>query len=235
MATLLECKNLTMAYGGHIAVENLTFAVRQGDYLGIVGENGSGKTTLMKGLLGLLPPRSGEIVRHGLLAREIGYLPQQSPVQRDFPASVWEIVLSGCLGASGLRPWYTAAQKARAMHALQQMGAEGLKDRCFRELSGGQRQRVLLARALCAADKLLLLDEPAAALDPAASAELYDAVEHLNRRHGVTVLMVLHDLLAARRTEKILYLSRSGNYFGETAAFFQSEAVRRLTGGSADV
>ena len=196
---MIECSHLTMGYGSQIAVEDLSFSVEEGDYLCIVGPNGSGKSTLIKGLLGLAQPKSGSISYHGVSPREIGYLPQQTPVQRDFPASVWEVVLSGCIGSGGWRPFYTAAQKDRAAEMLRRIGAENLRGRSFRALSGGQRQRVLLARALCAADRLLLLDEPAAALDPGASAELYDMIDHLNRRHKVTVLMVSHDLASVRR------------------------------------
>ena len=191
---MIECSHLTMGYGSQIAVEDLSFSVEEGDYLCIVGPNGSGKSTLLKGLLGLAQPKSGSISYHGVSPREIGYLPQQTPVQRDFPASVWEVVLSGCIGSGGWKPFYTAAQKDRAAEMLRRIGAESLCRRSFRALSGGQRQRVLLARALCAADRLLLLDEPTAALDPRASAELYDMIDHLNRRHKVTVLMVSHDL-----------------------------------------
>lgn len=168
---MIECSHLTMGYGSQIAVEDLSFSVEEGDYLCIVGPNGSGKSTLLKGLLGLAQPKSGSISYHGVSPREIGYLPQQTPVQRDFPASVWEVVLSGCIGSGGWKPFYTAAQKDRAAEMLRRIGAESLCRRSFRALSGGQRQRVLLARALCAADRLLLLDEPTAALDPRASAD----------------------------------------------------------------
>lgn len=231
---MIACKNLTMSYGAHVAVENLSFSVEAGDYICIVGENGSGKSTLVKALLGLQQPRSGEIIFDGVTSHEIGYLPQQSMAQRDFPASVWEVVLSGCLGASGFHPFYSAAEKARAEKALLQLGALDLKKRSFRALSGGQRQRVLLARALCATDKLLLLDEPAAALDPAAAAELYAIIDHLNRRHGVTILMVLHDLQAARRAGKILHMDNGCAFFGPAEDYYKSDAAHRLLGGKAD-
>lgn len=231
---MITCKNLTLSYGGHVAVDNLSFSVEAGDYLCIVGENGSGKSTLVKGLLGLQQPRSGEIIFDGLSSKEIGYLPQQSMAQRDFPASVWEVVLSGCLGADGFRPFYSAAQKARAEKALEQMGVLPLKKRSFSALSGGQRQRVLIARALCAANRLLLLDEPAASLDPAASAELYGVIERLNREHGVTILMVSHDLAAARRANKILHMASRCAFFGTVKDYYQSEAAQRLLGGDFD-
>lgn len=228
---MIECSHLTMGYGSQIAVEDLSFSVEEGDYLCIVGPNGSGKSTLLKGLLGLAQPKSGSISYHGVSPREIGYLPQQTPVQRDFPASVWEVVLSGCIGSGGWKPFYTAAQKDRAAEMLRRIGAESLCRRSFRALSGGQRQRVLLARALCAADRLLLLDEPTAALDPRASAELYDMIDHLNRRHKVTVLMVSHDLASVRRANKVLQMATSRAFFGGVREYFKSAALRRLEGG----
>lgn len=228
---MIECSHLTMGYGSQIAVEDLSFSVEEGDYLCIVGPNGSGKSTLLKGLLGLAQPKSGSISYHGVSPREIGYLPQQTPVQRDFPASVWEVVLSGCIGSGGWKPFYTAAQKDRAAEMLRRIGAESLCRRSLRALSGGQRQRVLLARALCAADRLLLLDEPTAALDPRASAELYDMIDHLNRRHKVTVLMVSHDLASVRRANKVLQMATSRAFFGGVREYFESAALRRLEGG----
>lgn len=152
-------------------------------------------------------------------------------MQRDFPASVWEVVLSGCIGSGGWKPFYTAAQKDRAAEMLRRIGAESLCRRSFRALSGGQRQRVLLARALCAADRLLLLDEPTAALDPRASAELYDMIDHLNRRHKVTVLMVSHDLASVRRANKVLQMATSRAFFGGCGNTLESAALRRLEGG----
>lgn len=231
---MIECKNLTMSYGAQVAVRDLSFSVEAGDYICIVGENGSGKSTLVQALLGLQQPRAGEIVFNGVTPREIGYLPQQSMAQRDFPASVWEVVLSGCLGAGGYSPFYSAAQKATAEEALARLGVADLKKRSFRALSGGQRQRVLLARALCATDKLLLLDEPAAALDPAAAAELYAIIDHLNTKHGVTILMVLHDLQAARRAGKILHMDNGCAFFGPAVDYYKSDAARRLLGDKAD-
>ena len=156
---LITCKNISFVYNGVPAVKNLNFSVAQNDYLCIVGENGAGKSTLIKGLLRLKKPSSGTIrLGNGLLAKEIGYLPQQTAVQKDFPASVYEVVLSGCLNRLGLKPFYTKRQKELANENLQKMGITKLKNRCYRELSGGQQQRVLLARALCAAMKVILLD-----------------------------------------------------------------------------
>ena len=173
----LECRNLSLGYDSKAIVSNLNFSINKGDYLCIVGENGSGKTTLMKTLLNLHSPLSGSIITgDGLKTNEIGYLPQQTVVQRDFPASVKEIVLSGCQGHCGIRPFYKKEEKNTALQNMERMGISNLSSRCYRELSGGQQQRVLLARALCATRKLLLLDEPVSGLDPKATAEMYDII-----------------------------------------------------------
>ncbi|MDE6796590.1 MAG: metal ABC transporter ATP-binding protein, partial [Ruminococcus sp.] len=180
MKKRIICKNATLGYEDGIVTENLDFTVNSGDYLCILGENGSGKSTLIKALLGLKPTVSGEIVWEGLSARDIGYLPQQTPVQRDFPASVREIVLSGCLSGCGLRPFYNKAEKQLAEDNMKKLHIEHLARKCYRELSGGQQQRVLLARALCATGEMLLLDEPATALDPKAQTDLYELIAELN-------------------------------------------------------
>ena len=194
---LVTVENLSLGYDSKIIVENLNFSVNRGDYLCIVGENGSGKSTLMKTLLGLQSPISGNIsISDGLKKNEIGYLPQQTVVQKDFPASVWEIVLSGCQGKCGMRPFYNKEEKALALENMRRMDIEDLKDRCYRELSGGQQQRVLLARALCATKTILLLDEPVSGLDPKVTSEMYDLIKKLNDE-GITVIMISHDIATA--------------------------------------
>ena len=192
----LRVQDVTLGYEGRPVVEGLSFTVGSGDYLYILGENGSGKSTLIKAILGLHPAMKGEIRWEGLKPSEIGYLPQQTDVQRDFPASVIEIVRSGLISRGGLRPFYTKEEKALADANMERLGITHLARRCYRELSGGQQQRVLLARALCATRKMLLLDEPVAGLDPRASEEMYELVAGLNRE-GITILMVSHDLQAA--------------------------------------
>ena len=195
---LLTCRDLSLGYEGKAILEHVSFSVNNGDYLCIVGENGSGKSTLMKTILGLRKPLQGTITTgEGLRQNEIGYLPQQTVVQRDFPASVLEIVRSGCQGRQGLRPFYTKADKKLASDNIRRMGLDDLTRRCYRDLSGGQQQRVLLARALCATRKLLLLDEPVSGLDPKVTAEMYQLISDLNRREGITVIMISHDLGAA--------------------------------------
>lgn len=194
----LTCQNLSLGYEGKVIVSDLNFSVHTGDYLCIVGENGSGKSTLMKTLLHLQPPISGKILAgDGLKPNEIGYLPQQTVVQKDFPASVNEIVLSGCQGRSGLRPFYNKAEKQLAQQSIERMGISELAKRSYRELSGGQQQRVLLARALCATRKILLLDEPVAGLDPKVTAEMYHLIADLNQTDGITIIMISHDISAA--------------------------------------
>lgn len=194
----LTCKNLNIGYHDGLVAENINFHIDEGDYMCILGENGSGKTTLMKTILGLTPPIAGEIIfENGLISREIGYMPQQTELQKDFPASVREIVMSGCLNKSSRSPFYTKEQKEIAESNMKKLGIEHLSSKCYRDLSGGQKQRVLLARALCAASKMLLLDEPVASLDPSATEELYDCIKALNR-DGMTIVMITHDLNAAQ-------------------------------------
>ncbi len=220
---ILKCENLTLGYDGRAVVENLNFEINSGDYLCIVGENGSGKSTLMRTLLNLQSPISGTIeTGDGLKRNEIGYLPQQTVVQRDFPASVWEIVLSGNLSRAGLKPFYSKEDKARAKENIEKMGITHLTKRCYRELSGGQQQRVLLARALCATKKLLLLDEPVSGLDPKVTAEMYSLIEELNK-NGITIIMISHDINAAvRYASHILHIG-SKLFFGTTEEYLFSE------------
>lgn len=220
---LLTCRNLAVGHEGKKVAEGFSFSVNEGDYLCIVGENGAGKTTLMKTLLRLIPPLEGEILTEGVRQSEIGYLPQQTSVQRDFPASVREIVLSGCLNRTGLRPFYNKEEKALAREMTEKLGIAALSARSYRTLSGGQQQRVLLARALCASRKLLLLDEPTAGLDPKATAELYELIESLNKTDRITVIMVSHDLSAALRySDHILHVGEKPLFFGPTEDYRKS-------------
>ena len=234
---LITCKNVSFAYDGVTAVRDLNFSVAQRDYLCVVGENGAGKSTLISGLLRLKKPFSGTIcMGGGLLPGEIGYLPQQTAIQKDFPASVYEVVLSGCLNRLGAKPFYTRAEKALADENLRRMEIENLKNRCYRERSGGQQQRVLLARALCAARKVILLDEPAAGLDPVVTQSLYGLIRQINEEMGITVIMVSHDIRAAIRYAKhILHLRQSQLFFGTTEDYKSSEAGSRFMGGAAHV
>ena len=228
--TQLTCQNLAVGYEGRAVLENLNFSVCPGDYLCIVGENGSGKSTLMKTILGLQPPVRGKVLTgDGLRKNEIGYLPQQTPVQRDFPASVREIVLSGCQGRCGGRPFYSKGEKQLAQTAMERMQVAALAKRCYRTLSGGQQQRVLLARALCAARSLLILDEPITGLDPAAAQDLYKTLSYLNRKEGMAVVMVTHDLRAALRSARtVLHIGHSSYFLGTVKDYLASPQGRRF-------
>ena len=221
----IKCTDLSLGYGSQEILAGLSFEVNAGDYLCIVGENGSGKTTLMKTLLGLNKPLSGSIeFSDGVTSRKIGYLPQQTDVQRDFPASVQEIVLSGCLGRDGFRPFYSKADKALAAQNMERMNITKLKKRCYRELSGGQQQRVLLARALCATEKILLLDEPVAGLDPKVTADMYELIDSLNK-DGVTVIMISHDVdKAIQYASHILHIGTE-LFFGTRDEYIAKEGA----------
>jgi len=230
---LIGCKEASFGYEGKPAVSNLNFDVNIGDYLCVVGENGSGKSTLISGLLRLLPPLGGEVlIGEGLRVSEIGYLPQQTAAQKDFPASVFEVTLSGALGLAGARPFYSRKDRARARKNLEMLGVASLSRRCYRELSGGQQQRVLLARALCATTRLIILDEPVSGLDPLATAELYTHIERINRELGITVIMVSHDVGGALRyASHILHLMREPLFFGTTGEYLATPLGSRFAGG----
>lgn len=225
----ITARNVSMSYEKKPVLEDVSFEVEQGDYLCIVGENGSGKTTLMKGILGLMPLKGGTIqFGEGVKINHIGYLPQQTVVQRDFPASVFEVALSGCLNRIGLRPFYSAQDKKRAVRNLERLGIESLKYKSYKSLSVGQQQRVLLARALCAAEKIVLLDEPASGLDPIVTGELYRIVRDLNQT-GATIIMISHDVkTAVEHADKILHIGNSAEFFGPTEDYLRSEAGRRF-------
>lgn len=220
---LIACENAVFAYEGRTVLRNISFEVEKGDYLAVVGENGAGKSTLVKGLLGLKAPVSGRLTYGcGLKADEIGYLPQQTEIQRDFPASVREVVLSGCLNRLGRRPFYTRALKELADQRMELLEIAGLRDRCYRELSGGQQQRVLLARALCATRKLLILDEPVTGLDPVIARGLYEIIREIHEKQGITVVMVSHDVHGAvREADSILHIAGEVRFFGPAEEYME--------------
>lgn len=230
--SLITCENLTMGYENKNAVEDVTFSIEPGDYLCIVGENGSGKSTLLKGLLGLMHPDSGRILfGDGLTQTSIGYLPQQTMVQRDFPASVQEVVISGCLGRGGFGPFYNRNQRTAAENAMEKLGITSLRKKSYRNLSGGQQQRVLLARALCATDQLLLLDEPVTGLDPVVTAELYALLKRLNGE-GVAIVMVSHDInCSIHNAHKILHMNTGVLFFGGVDEYRESDLCKKFLGG----
>ena len=225
---VLSCEDVSLGYEGKPVVEHLNFCIEQGDYLCILGENGSGKSTLMKAILGLKSPMQGKLVRgDNLKANDIGYLPQQTVTQRDFPASVQEIVLSGFLAKRGIRPFYNKGERRIAQKNMERLEIEPFMKKCYRDLSGGQQQRVLLARALCATSKLLLLDEPVAGLDPRVTAEMYELIRKLNQEE-ITIIMVSHDTQAAAQyANKVLHLSDTPEFFDSKEAYLKSAIGRQ--------
>lgn len=224
---LLTCQDLVLGYEGKEIIKGLNFSVSVGDYLCIVGENGSGKSTLMKTILGLHSPIGGKILTgDGLVQQKIGYLPQQTVVQRDFPASVYEVVLSGCQSRARLRPFYNKQEKSLALNSIKRMGIEALTKSSYRELSGGQQQRVLLARALCAAQQIILLDEPVTGLDPKVTMEMYNLIADLNKNDGITVIMISHDIEASiKYASHILHIGNK-MFFGEVDDYLQSDCLK---------
>lgn len=227
---LIVCQDVSLGYEGQSVLTHLDLTIRAGDYLCIVGDNGSGKSTLLRGLLGLLAPQSGQILRSPELQRgATGYLPQQTKAQRDFPATVYEVVLSGCLNRRGVHFFYSAAQKSQALMNMGKLGILELKDKCYRDLSGGQQQRTLLARALCAAGRLLILDEPVTGLDPAAAQDLYKLLSYLNRKEGMAVVMVTHDLKAALKSaRRVLHIGQNSVFLGTAKEYLASPQGRRF-------
>ena len=221
---------------GRLVIDGLNLNIRKGEKLALIGENGAGKSTFMKTLLGLLSPVSGKIEFHdGLKKNEIGYLPQQTQAQKDFPASVWEVVLSGVLNNDHRCPFYNKKDKAEAEKNMEKLNILDLKKRCYRELSGGQQQRVLLARALCATDSVLILDEPVTGLDPAASMELYETIKDLNKKENVTIIMVSHDIKnALNYATHILHLEQENDFFGTVEEYKKSNVSNMFLGGAAN-
>ncbi len=221
--TYITCNDLTLGYDGKVIVSDLNFRVGKGEYLCIVGENGTGKSTLIKTLLHLQEKISGTIVTgNGLNSYEIGYLPQQTSIQRDFPATVWEIVLSGTLSKCGRKPFYGKKEKILAEETMKKLGVWDLRKKCYRHLSGGQQQRTLLARALCATSKVVLLDEPVTGLDPKATMEFYEITKQLNAE-GVAIIMVSHDIQAIDFATHILHIQQKNAFYGTKEEYLQSE------------
>ena len=237
MILIFECKDVTLGYENKVVAKNLNFKIDQGDYLCVVGENGTGKSTLIKTLLGLIKPLNGEVIANvqGKNHKGVGYLPQQTQAQKDFPASVWEVVLSGVLNNDHRCPFYNKKDKAEAEKNMEKLNILDLKKRCYRELSGGQQQRVLLARALCATDSVLILDEPVTGLDPAASMEFYETIKDLNKKENVTIIMVSHDIKnALNYATHILHLEQENDFFGTVEEYKKSNVSNMFLGGVAN-
>ena len=233
---LITFKDVSFSYESNIVVKGLNFKISTGDYLYIVGENGSGKSTLIKGILSLKSPSKGKIfIGEDLKQNEIGYLPQQKIIQKDFPSSVYEVVLSGRLNNLGFKPFYTKKDRSIAQENMIRLGIKELKNKCYRELSGGQQQRVLLARALCASKKILLLDEPVTGLDPVATEELYQLIASINKDMRITIVMVSHDIKAAvKYGDYVLHLKNKQEFFGTISEYIKSSIGSYFIGGGKD-
>ena len=225
---LITVADVTITYEGLVAAENVSFHIDKGDYLVIVGENGSGKSSIMRAMLGLVRVRSGSIsYSDGLTRTGIGYLPQQTQAQRDFPASVEEVVQSGCVGRMKGRLFFSQDDRARARRAMERLDIWSMRKKAYRNLSGGQQQRALLARALCATDSLLLLDEPVTGLDPAATEDLYGIVRRLNAEEGVAIAMVTHDVQDGLRDAKsVLVMDKGVSFFGSAEEYAEQYDAR---------
>lgn len=233
MRPIITCEHVDFGYENHDAVIDLNLEIYPGDYLCVVGENGSGKSTLIKGLLGLLKPTAGALtVSEELKKSGIGYLPQQTAAQKDFPATVREVVLSGTLNRRGNRPFYSAAERMMAARSMERMGVADLRAKCYRELSGGQKQRVLIARALCATEQLLILDEPITGLDPSAIQDFYHMIRGLNKKDGITIIMVSHDIRnVLTQADRILHMQQRALFFGSVSEYRASAAGKSFLGG----
>ncbi len=231
---LISCKNAEFQYNGKAVLKDVSFEFNSGDYLCIVGENGSGKTTLINGILGLIKPQKGEIkISKDISAGEIGYIPQRSEIQKNFPASVYEVVLSGCASRLKFFPFYRKSEKSIAEKNMELLEISNIKNKCYNNLSGGQQQRVLLARALCATKKLLLLDEPVAGLDPLATASLYSVIKKINKEHNVSIIMVSHDIKSAvKDSSHILHLNNKPLFYGTTDDYLKSDIAKFMIGGN---
>ncbi len=226
--TQIECINISIGYDKKSIFSNLSFSIENGDYLYILGENGAGKSSLVKTILGLNPLISGKIeFKNGLTKKDIGYLPQQTIVQKDFPATCYEIVISGFQNRCGLRPFYNKLEKQKTLDIMKTVGIETLRNKCYRELSGGQKQRVLLARALCSTQKILLLDEPVNGLDPIATEEMYETIKKLNEK-GITIIMISHDVSSAIKYAKHILFVNKTPFFGTTKEFKESDLGKQF-------
>ncbi len=229
---LITCENVSLGYEGMTVARDISFSVNQGEYLSIIGRNGSGKSTLLKALLRLKAPERGKIIYGGgLVQSDIGYLAQQTPLQKDFPASVFEVVLSGCVKRRGPLPFYSLNDKKKAHDNMELLGISGIADKCFRELSGGQQQRALLARAMCAAGKILFLDEPVTGLDPVVTTELFNIINDMHK-NGMTIVMVSHDVhCAVKYSGRILHMDGGILFDGTAEEYKRSAAGAEFIGG----
>ena len=230
--SLIKCNNIEFKYDGKEILKNISFEVNKGDYLCIIGENGSGKSTLLNILTGILKPNNGTVtLSNNLSKKEIGYLPQKSEIYENFPASVYEVVISGCVNKLSIIPFYRRKEKQIANYNMNLLEISNIKNKCFHELSGGQKQRVLLTRTLCSTRDVILLDEPVSGLDPIITESFYNVVNHLNSEHGTTVVMVSHDIQnCLKYASHILYIGKDLFYYGSKSDFLNSEFSKNIRG-----
>lgn len=236
MMELINIKDLALGYDRVSVMKDVNFQVNSEDYLCILGENGVGKSTLIKGILGLMKPLKGEIiVSNQIRQTQIGYLPQMTTAQKNFPASVYEVILSGCLNSRGINPLYSKKDKELVNVNMKKLGIEKLKNKCFKDLSGGQQKKVLLARSLCATKKILIMDEPTSGLDPKSTDELYKTICELNKNDHITIIMVSHDIAnSLKYATKILHLNNEKTFFGTKDEYRKSKHIMNLIGGYTD-
>ena len=230
--SLIKCNNIEFKYDGKEILKNISFEVNKGDYLCIIGENGSGKSTLLNIISGVLKPNNGTVTLDSNLSKkEIGYLPQKSEIYENFPASVYEVVISGCVNKLSIIPFCRRKEKQIANYNMNLLEISNIKNKCFHELSGGQKQRVLLARTLCSTRDIILLDEPVSGLDPIITESFYNVVNHLNNEHGTTVVMVSHDIQNCfKYASHILYIGKELFYYGSKSDFLNSEFSKNIRG-----
>lgn len=220
--SLINIKNLSINYGDCSIINNLSFDINEGDFLCIVGPNGSGKSTLIKAIIGEVKYSSGSIIfSPSIKQNAIGYLPQNNKINESFPATVTEIIATGCLNR---HHFMNKEMKQKITQTIKTLHIASIKDKEFSELSGGQRQKVLLARALCATSKLLILDEASNNLDYNSKISFYKMLKKLNETDNLTIVMVTHDLDHNNLLgNKILSLDRDQPFFGST-----KEYIRRI-------
>ena len=232
MNNIIVCENISYSYEKKEAVTNVSFNVEENDYLCILGENGTGKSTIVKMLVGLIKPTAGKITYNNMKRTQIGYLPQSTNIDPIFPASVREVVMQGRCEKLGKKFFYSQSDKKIVDEKIKLLGIECIKNKNFSELSGGQKQRVLLARALAATDKLIILDEPVSGLDPLVTAEMYDIIDKLNKESGIAVVMISHDTKSAAKYAKhILHIKNEQLFYGDTKDYVNTELYHEFLGG----
>jgi len=213
--SIIEIKNLSFSYDKQTILENINLKVEENDFLAIIGPNGGGKSTLLKLILGIIPIKDGSIHTFGAYPKKnlekIGYVPQNTNVNTDFPIKVIEVVLMGHIGTKRPLFGYAEEEKLCALGALAQVGMEAYANARIGSLSGGQRQRVMIARALCAHPKILILDEPTASIDVEGQRQIYELLKRLNEY--ITIIVVSHDIsVIMQYANKVVHINKTLSY-----------------------